>query len=133
MILLLALALLAGPASADVIIRNDSGGWIAGHDNQFDVAHRQGQRFVIDGWCASSCTLVLRYPSTCATRRAMLGFHSAYFGIGSVRFWTDQADTRYLMDSYPPRVQRWINARGGLTPRLKILRGRELAALVKGC
>jgi hypothetical protein len=30
-------------------------------------------------------------------------------------------------------VKRWINARGGLTPHMIFLRGRELQALYKPC
>jgi hypothetical protein len=34
---------------------------------------------------------------------------------------------------YPLAVRKWIAARGGLTPRMIFLRGRQLTALYKPC
>jgi hypothetical protein len=34
---------------------------------------------------------------------------------------------------YPQAVRKWISARGGLTPRMIFLRGKQLQALYKPC
>jgi hypothetical protein len=34
---------------------------------------------------------------------------------------------------YPAHVQRWINQRGGLTPRMIYLRGNELTSMYQPC
>jgi hypothetical protein len=38
-----------------------------------------------------------------------------------------------VLETYPPAVQQWIRRRGGLTSRVLLLRGRELAAMYPGC
>ena len=92
-----------------------------------------GERVVIDGPCLSACTLVLSMvpdDRICVTRRAVLGFHAArsidrrgrtVCRAGSLR-------TRAARP-IPPRCASWIRRRGGLTSRLLLLRGRELAAI----
>ena len=46
---------------------------------------------------------------------------------------TSKAATKLLMDIYPERVRSWIKERGGLTPRMMYLTGRELAAMYPTC
>jgi hypothetical protein len=38
-----------------------------------------------------------------------------------------------LYSMYPSSVRRWISARGGLTPRMIFLRGKQLQAMYKPC
>jgi hypothetical protein len=38
-----------------------------------------------------------------------------------------------MMDVYPPELRSWIGRRGGLTPRLLLLEGRELNGIVPTC
>ena len=38
-----------------------------------------------------------------------------------------------LYSMYPSSVKHWISARGGLTPHMIFLRGKELQALYKPC
>ena len=38
-----------------------------------------------------------------------------------------------LYSMYPTPVRKWISARGGLTPRMIFLRGKQLQALYKPC
>ena len=37
------------------------------------------------------------------------------------------------MDIYPERVRSWIKGRGGLSPKMMYLTGRELAAMYQPC
>jgi hypothetical protein len=41
--------------------------------------------------------------------------------------------TMMLYSMYPTRVQRWIAARGGLTPLMILLRGKQLQAMYLPC
>jgi hypothetical protein len=38
-----------------------------------------------------------------------------------------------LMDIYPQHVRSWIARRGGLSPRMMYLSGRELTAMYNTC
>jgi hypothetical protein len=38
-----------------------------------------------------------------------------------------------VLDTYPPPVRRWIQKRGGLSSKVLLLRGRELAAMLPRC
>jgi hypothetical protein len=38
-----------------------------------------------------------------------------------------------VLQAYPAPVRGWIRSRGGLTSRLLVLRGRELAAIYPTC
>jgi hypothetical protein len=41
--------------------------------------------------------------------------------------------TQALWEIYPNNVRRWIRARGGLSSKMKFLRGRELMAMYPEC
>jgi hypothetical protein len=41
--------------------------------------------------------------------------------------------TQALMEMYPPVLQQWINQHGGLKPKLIVLKGKELTAIVPKC
>ena len=67
------------------------------------------------------------------TSRAALGFHAAYdFGING-RTFTNREATMMLCSTYPTPVRQWIAARGGLTPRMILLRGQQLEAMYQSC
>jgi hypothetical protein len=66
-----------------------------------------------------------------ATSRAWLGFHAAYDPGPNGRKITDPEATQSLYSMYPFEVRHWIDQRGGLTPHLISLSGRELAAMYR--
>src|SRR5215813_3948047 len=74
-----------GTSRATVRIWDDHGGQIGAYINKFERLRSSGQSVVIDGLCASACTLVLSAVppnKICVTSRARLGFHAAYdFGM----------------------------------------------------
>jgi hypothetical protein len=136
---LLAAALLfadVGTGHAAVRIAGDRGGRIGNYISKFQRLHSSGEPVVIDGLCASACTLVLAavpHDKICVTSRASLGFHAAYdFGVDG-RTITNAEATEMLYSTYPTSVQRWINARGGLTPQIIFLRGKQLQAIYQPC
>jgi len=136
--LLAATLLLAGVGAshAAVLIADDRGGQIGSYITKFQRLSSSGQSVIIDGLCASACTIVLGavpHDKICVTSRAALGFHAAYdFGING-RTFTNREATMMLYSMYPTRVQRWIAARGGLTPQMIFLRGKQLQAMYQPC
>lgn len=136
---LLAAALLlasVGASHAAVRIADDRGGQIGGYISKFQRLRSSGQSVIIDGLCASACTMVLGavpHDKICVTSHAALGFHAAYdFGING-RTFTNREATMMLYSMYPTTVQRWIAARGGLTPQMIFLRGKQLQAMYQPC
>jgi hypothetical protein len=136
--LLAAVFLLAGVGASHAVVRiaDDRGGRIGTYVTKFQRLRSSGESVIIDGLCASACTIVLStvpHDKICVTSRATLGFHAAYdFGING-RTITDREATMMLYSMYPMPVQRWIAARGGLTPQMIFLRGEQLQAMYQPC
>ncbi|MFY9769844.1 MAG: hypothetical protein WAK04_06375 [Xanthobacteraceae bacterium] len=73
-----ATATAAAPAER---ILDDSGGRIGSYLNRYEALRKSGQRVVIDGTCASACTLLLGlipHDRICVTPRAVLAFHATW-------------------------------------------------------
>ena len=132
-----ALSLLtAAPASAELRIEGSAGGRIGDYLTLFALARQAGHKVVIDGPCLSACTLVLSVlprGRICVTPRAILGFHAAWTPDDDGRPLTHSGATRLMLGTYPAAVRGWIARHGGLSRRLLLLRGRELAALYPRC
>jgi len=135
-IMMAALALLAAPARADVRIIASPGGQVGPFLDLFEQVRRSGERVVIDGPCLSACTLVLSIVPNeriCVTRRAVLGFHAARSVDRRGRIYAEPEASEAVLETYPAPIRDWIIRRGGLTSRLLLLRGRELAAIYRPC
>src|SRR5271167_3167237 len=135
---LLAAALwtLAVPAQAEIRILGSPGGQVGPFLDLFEQVRNSGERVVIDGPCLSACTLVLStVPNEriCVTRRAILGFHAARSIDRRGRTYAEPEASELVLEAYPSPVRNWIRRRGGLTSRLLLLRGRELAAIYPSC
>ena len=125
-----------GHAQAEVRILASPGGQVGPFIELFDRLNASGERVVIDGPCLSACTLVLMMVPTeriCVTRRAVLGFHAARSIDRRGRMYAEPEASREVEAAYPTPVREWIARRGGLTSRLLLLRGRELAAIYPRC
>ncbi|MBB4260328.1 MULTISPECIES: hypothetical protein [unclassified Bradyrhizobium] len=121
---------------AAIRIAGDRGGLIDAYVDRYERLRTSGETVIIDGLCASSCTIVLGAVAAdkiCVTSKAALGFHAAWDFGRKGRTITDHDATNYLYSMYPGPVQRWIAARGGLRPQLILLRGKALQALYKPC
>lgn len=130
------MTLAATNAFATMRISDDVGGRIGAYVDQYSAVRASGEQVVIDGPCLSACTLVLGIvprSRICVTRRAMLGFHAAWMPGPRGRPVRSTAGTQALWDLYPPKVRRWINARGGLSSKMMFLRGRELLSMYPEC
>jgi len=136
--LLAAVLLLAGVAASHAAVRiaDDRGGRIGTYVDRFQDLRSSGETVVIDGLCASACTIVLGtipHDKICVTSHATLGFHAAWDFGANGRAITNPEATQLLFSMYPTPIRRWIAHRGGLTPRMIFLRGRELQSMYRPC
>lgn len=125
-----------GAGSAAVRIENDHGGRIGTYMRRFSSLRDSGESVIIDGDCVSACTLVLSYipkERICVTRKARLGFHSAWKpGFLGIRVF-NAAGTAILYNRYPAEIRNWLVQSGGLTDRMIYLSGSDLTAFFKRC
>src|ERR1700731_1474712 len=132
--LLATTTLLAGIGASDTAVRivEDPGGRIGTYVDKYQGVRSSGERVIIDGFCASACTILLGavpHDKICVTSRAKLGFHAAWDPGSNGRKITNPEATRTLYSMYPFEVRHWIDQRGGLSPHMIFLSDRELAAL----
>lgn len=123
-------------SNAAMRIAEDRGGRIGAYVSKYENLRHTRESVVIDGMCASACTIVLGAlppDRICVTPRANLGFHAAWdYGPGGAQV-TNSRATRLLYSLYPAKIRRWIAHRGGLKRQMIFLRGRELAAMYRPC
>jgi hypothetical protein len=136
--LLAAVLLLAGVVSSQAVVRiaDDRGGRIGTYVDKYQGLRSSGETVIIDGLCASACTIILGavpHDKICVTSHANLGFHAAWDFGANGRAITNAEATQMLYSMYPTPIRRWIAQRGGLTPRMLFLRGKQLQALYKPC
>jgi hypothetical protein len=133
---ILMLCTAVAPSRGDVRILSSPGGEVGPFIDLFERVKQTGERVVIDGPCLSACTLVLMtVPNEriCVTRRAVLGFHAARSMDNRGRMYAEPEASQAVLEAYPAPVRSWISRRGGLTSRMLLLRGRELAAIYPSC
>jgi hypothetical protein len=129
-------ALLASRAHAEIRILASPGGQVGPFLDLFERVRASGEQVIIDGPCLSACTLVLSLVPNdriCVTSRAVLGFHGARSVDPRGRLYAEPEASKLVLQTYPAGVRDWIRRRGGLTSRVLLLRGRELAALYPTC
>jgi hypothetical protein len=128
--------LAATSASAEIRIVQSPGGQVGPFLDLFEKVRESGERVVIDGPCLSACTLVLSIvpgERICVTKRAVLGFHAARSVDRRGRFYAEPEASEAVLAAYPGPIRDWISRRGGLTSRLLLLKGRDLAAIYPRC
>ena len=136
--LLAVVLLLAGVGASHAVVRiaDDRGGRIGTYVDKYQDLRTSGEQVIIDGLCASACTIVLGavpHDRICVTSHANLGFHAAWDFGANGRAVTNPEATQMLYSMYPSAVRRWIAARGGLTPHMLFLRGKQLMSMYKPC
>ena len=126
----------AGTSYAEIRITRDQGGQIGRYLDRYERLRASGQTIVIDGVCASACTIVLAtipHDKICVTPNASLAFHAASDHGADGRVIENRVATRTLYSRYPSQVRHWIDSQGGLGPRMIYLRGRQLEAMYRPC
>ena len=124
------------PAMAEIRIVQSPGGEVGPFLDLFEQVRESGERVVIDGPCLSACTLVLSIvpgERICVTKRAVLGFHAARSVDRRGRFYAEPEASDAVLQAYPGPVRAWISRHGGLSSRLLLLKGRDLAAIYPRC
>lgn len=123
-------------ANSAVRITHDPGGRIGSYISKYQRLSQAGESVIIDGLCASACTIVLSelpHNKICVTSRAVLGFHAAWNYGRNGRTFTDHEATLMLYSTYPRPVRRWIARQGGLKPHIMFLNGRRLQEMYRLC
>src|SRR5437879_7863811 len=136
--LLAAVLLLAGVASSQAVVRiaDDRGGRIGTYVDKYQGLRTSGETVIIDGLCASACTIVLgavSHDKICVTSNATLGFPAAWDFGANGRAITNSEATQMLYSMYPSAVRHWIAQRGGLKPQMIFLRGKQLMSMYRPC
>jgi hypothetical protein len=132
---MLLLIMSVASAFATVRIQDDRGGRIGEYFARYQALRVSGERVVIDGTCASACTMLLgAIPRSqiCVTPRAALAFHSAWDPTSGGNV-ASGAGNQILWANYPSNVRKWISRNGGLRSRIIYLRGPELYAMFPIC
>src|SRR3979411_3489925 len=125
-----------GSSHAEVRIAEDRGGRIGTYVDKYQGLRSSGEQVIIDGLCASACPIVLGavpHDRICVTSHANLGFHAAWDFGANRRAITNPEATQMLYSMYPSPVRRWISQRGGLTPHMIFLRGKQLMGMYTPC
>ena len=136
--LLAAVLLVAGMGTSHAVVRiaEDRGGRIGTYVDKYQGLRTSGEEVIIDGLCASACTIVLgavSHDKICVTSKANLGFHAAWDFGANGRAITNPEATQMLYSMYPSPIRHWISQRGGLTPRMIFLHGRQLQTMFRPC
>ena len=128
------------PPAAIVTVLADPGGFVARFGQRVEQYLKRGTRVRIMGPCYSACTLVTRLGDrVCVGPGAAFGFHQAFLArdprhpTDADVFNRDEGTTRAVWTWYPGPVRAWIDARGGLTADIIVLRGAELRTMFPAC
>ena len=108
--LLAAVLLLAGVGASHAVVRiaDDRGGRIGTYVDKYQDLRTSGETVIIDGLCASACTIVLgAVPTTrsASPRTPISGFHAAWDFGENGRAVTNPEATQMLYSMYPSAVQ----------------------------
>jgi hypothetical protein len=123
------------PSVSPLFIYYDSGGQIGSYLSKYNAIRMSGQHVVIDGTCASACTLLLgSVPRNriCVTKNAVLAFHSAW-SISLTGVHASRPGTLYMWAHHPDGVRHWISRHGGLRSETIYMRWPEVATLFPVC
>ena len=106
--LLAVVLLLAGVGASHAVVRiaDDRGGRIGTYVDKYQDLRTSGEQVIIDGLCASACTIVLGavpHDRICVTSHANLGFHAAWDFGANGRAVTNPEATQMLYSMYPSR------------------------------
>jgi len=111
------------------IVRYDEGGYLDERVPEINARADAGQKVVVDGYCASACTLYLVTGNVCATKNAKFLFHQAHVGFNGPPL---PRLTKTIWAQYPKPIRSWL-AKKVQNKNVLILKGRELVGRVPIC
>jgi hypothetical protein len=123
-------------ATAAVTINDDPGGQIGAYINRYKALRMSGERVVIDGTCASACTMLLGIiprNRICVTPSAVFEFHTAWDLSPTGEEVANAAGNRILWSNYPADIRSWIERHGGLGSQIIALSGSALVKMFSTC
>lgn len=115
-----------------IVIRQSLGGRIDAFAEEIGHIIATRQTVILDGFCASACTMVLRVRNLCATDRALLGFHEAWVP-GPGGHIVNPEGTREMAAFWRPYVFTWLRRVGGITPDIKVMGPADIYRMVPRC
>jgi hypothetical protein len=116
------------PELPPIVITEDEGGFVQQYAAR--VLANRNRRVVIDGNCASACTLWLMASRVCVTPRARMLFHAAFYAENGQR---NTFATDWMYARYPSGVQRLIDRRGGIYSGEVVISYSELRQVLPAC
>src|ERR1700733_14330079 len=124
--LLAVVLLLAGMSASQAVVRigEDRGGRIGTYVDKYQDLRSSGEMVIIDGLCASACTIVLGaipHDKICVTSHATLGFHAARGLSDDGHPIPKPEGPQVLFLMYPLGVKPWVPPGGRLTQRMIFL------------
>lgn len=123
------------PRGSVVVLKDNPGGSIVEFEQHFFMQRLHGDTVVIDGMCASACTMSIGIfkGRICATPNAFFGFHTAYQidPFGHHIYAPD--GTAEMSRWYTPEAQRVIANHGGLRPDIFWVTAPEIYQIVPPC
>lgn len=117
-----------------VVIQQSRGGRVDQFDAEIAYIRSTGKQVILDGYCASACTMILSVPTLCATDRALLGFHKAWQpGPGPGGHIEAPQGTAMMKAKWRPYVFQWLRHVGGLTADIKWMGPQDIYRMVPRC
>jgi len=96
--------------SAPLVVTNDIGGRVDKRNAQIHKLYEQGRSVIIDGHCASSCTMYLAIG--CVTERASLTFHGPSFYGFPLSPHDFEVWSQHIAAHYPEELRDWYLTTG---------------------
>ncbi|GGE05295.1 hypothetical protein SAMN05421774_101868 [Gemmobacter megaterium] len=115
----------------DMIVRSDMGGSLSEREVEIASLRYTGKKVVIDGTCASACTMYLGLENACLTPRAKLLFHGPRSASSTP--YTDEIFDRMsaqIAKYYPTEIAGWfMNDARFANPMVKALSYERAVAM----
>lgn len=114
-----------------MIVRSDMGGSLSEREVEIASLRYTGKRVVIDGTCASACTMYLGLQNACLTPRAQLLFHGPRSATSTK--YTDEIFDRMsaqVAKYYPVGIADWFMKEARfVNPLVKTLKYEQAIAM----
>lgn len=116
---------------AEILVTSDAGGSVYHYAWKVAQASANGTMVRIRGKCQSACTLYLSMPpeQVCIYPGTSFTFHRAH----SASVSANQMGTDYMLRKYPRWVRDWIQAKGGLSNKLKKMNYAYASRFIRSC